>query len=143
MGSRVLAYGGTTHRGDRPGRRRIAVRLAGALLAALLLQGCDGGPEAPALAAALEDRIRADVRAFAPVLLDEHGTPRAIEPSLIDVRDLVIDDALFVTDYWSIAATFTLDYGHGEQEQTVRVRAVERPDGTWEIREIVRRDLPP
>jgi hypothetical protein len=128
------------HRGHRPERRRYGAWLAGPLLAAALLQGCDGGPDAAALTAALEEQIRADVRAFAPVLRDAQGMPRPIEPSLVDVRDLVIDDALFVTDYWSIAATFTLDYGHGEQEQTVRVRAVERPDGTWEIREIVRRN---
>jgi hypothetical protein len=106
---------------------------------ALLVGGCDGRPTADDVSDALQDQIREDVRSHAPMLWDRSGRARAIEPSLVRVRDLEIDYAAFITDYWSVSATFVLDLGYTTQDQRVQIRLAETAEGAWEIRQLVQR----
>lgn len=119
--------------------RRWSATLAGAMALTLLLGGCDGRPSTEEVSSALEQRIREDVRSHAPLLVDQTGRTRPIEPSLVRIRDLEIQHAAFITDYWSVNATFVLDLGYSQQDQTVVVRLAEADNGSWEIRQLVQR----
>jgi hypothetical protein len=110
-----------------------------ALIAVTLMAGCDGRPSNEELASALEAQIRADVRSHAPMVWDRSGQGRPIEPSMVRVRELEIQHAAFITDYWSVGATFVLDLGYTEQDQRVRVRLARQDDGSWHIRQLVQR----
>ena len=105
----------------------------------LLLGGCDSRPSTEEVSRALEQQIREDVRSHAPLLFDQTGQVRPIEPSLVRVRDLEIQHASFITDYWSVSATFVLDLGYSQQNQTVVVRLAKGDNGSWEIRQLVQR----
>ena len=118
---------------------RRLITLTGALACVLLLGGCDGRPASEDVASALERQIREDVRSHTPLLFDQTGRVRPIEPSLVRIRDLEIQHASFITDYWSVNATFVLDLGYSQQDQSVVVRMAERDDGSWEIRQLVQR----
>jgi hypothetical protein len=123
----------------QPMRRRRRAALAGGLALAWLLGGCDGRPSSHEVAEALERQIREDVRAHAPMLFDRSGRGRPIEPSLVRVRELEIEHASFITDYWSVSASFVLDLGYDERDQQVRIRLAKLEDGSWEIRQLVQR----
>ena len=129
----------TGHRRSGLNRTRGSVGYAGLLTGLLFLAGCDSRPSSDEVSAALERQIRAEIRSHTPLLVDRSGQSRPIEPSLVRVRDLEIQHLSFITDYWSVRATFVLDLGYTQQEQSVVVRLAEQDDGVWEIRQLVQR----
>ncbi len=113
--------------------RRWIMAAAAAVIAAPLLAGCGDRPDPDEVARALEHRLRTEALEAGARRIDPGGAVRRIDPGRIQVIDLEIENSQFVTDYWSLATRFTLEYGSGTDRYAARIR-IARAGGTWAVR---------